>query len=146
VTVPITSIELVVNGDTVDCARFDGLTGERSGYFTVNITGSAWVALRVRGRLDGNGSPEVITAHTSATFVIVDNKPIFSAPDAVTILDQIEGATAYVKTLATKAEESRFKLALASLAGAHRALHNKMHAAGHFHNHSPEDMHKEHKE
>ena len=30
---------------------------------------------------------------------------------------------------------------LASLAGAHRALHNRMHAAGQYHQHSPGDMH-----
>jgi len=132
-----------VNGDTVDGVRFDGLIGSKNGYFNVNLDKSAWVALRVRGKL--NNQPEVVTAHTSAVFVIVDNKPLFSAPDAATILDQIEGATAYVKTLATKAKETQFKLALASLAGAHRALHNKMHAAGYFHNHTPEDNHKEHK-
>ena len=141
-TIPVTSVELVVNGDTIDNIRFDSLIGEKNGYFTVNIKESTWIALRVRGRL--NGYPEVITAHTSAVFVIVDGKPIFNAPDAATILDQIEGATAYVKTLGTKAQESQFKLALAALAGAHRALHNKMHAAGHFHNHSPEDKHSGH--
>jgi len=142
VTIPVTAIELVINGDTVDGAKFDGLLGEKSGYFTVNIKESSWIALRVRGKTDGG--PEIITAHTSAVFVIVDGKPIFNAPDAVTILDQIEGATAYVKTLGTKAQESQFKLALAALSGAHRALHNKMHAAGHFHNHSPEDIHSGH--
>ncbi|MCL1857730.1 MAG: CehA/McbA family metallohydrolase [Oscillospiraceae bacterium] len=144
VTIPVTSVEFVVNGDTVDNIRFDGLIGEESGYFTINIKESAWIALRVRGRLDGNGNTEVITAHTSAVFVIIDGKPIFNAPDAATILDQIEGATAYIKTLATKAQETQFKLALAALAGAHRALHNRMHSQGYFHNHSPEDKHSGH--
>jgi hypothetical protein len=77
--------------------------------------------------------------------VIVEGSPIFNAPDAATILDQIEGATAYLKVMGTKAIESQFKLALAALEGAHRALHNRMHASGHFHSHTPEDMHKEHK-
>jgi hypothetical protein len=75
----------------------------------------------------------------------VAGKPIFSAPDAATILDQIEGATAYLKIMGTKAQETSFKLALAALEGAHRALHNRMHAYGHFHSHTPEDMHEEHK-
>jgi hypothetical protein len=142
--IPVTSLELVVNGETIDSVKFDGLLGEKTGYFTVNITESSWIALRVRGRLSGSDAPEIITAHTSSVFVIADGKPIFNAPDAATILDQIEGATAYVKTLATKARESEFKLALAALAGAHRALHNKMHAAGYFHNHTPEDKHPGH--
>ena len=139
-TVPVTAVELVVNGDTVDNYCFDsGMLGEKSGYFKINIKESAWIALRVRGRLEN--AQEIITAHTSAVFVIIDNKPIFNAPDAVTILDQIEGATAYVKTLGTKAQDAQYKLTLAALSGAHRALHNKMHAAGHFHNHSPKDKH-----
>jgi len=141
-TVPITNLELVINGETIDGARFDGLLGERSGCFTVPVNQSAWIALRVRGCMAGR--PELITAHTSAVFVVVDGKPLMNGPDAATILDQIEGATAYVKTLATKAQESQFKLALSALAGARRALHNRMHAAGHFHRHSPEDMHPGH--
>jgi hypothetical protein len=142
VTIPLTSVELVVNGETIEVVRLDSLLGEKNGYFNVNIKESAWIALRVRGSI--NGRPEVITAHTSAVFVIVDGKPIFNGPDAATILDQIEGATAYVKTLGTKAQESQFKLALAALEGAHRALHNRMHASGHFHNHTPEDIHSGH--
>ena len=144
-TIPVTAVELVINGETKEAVRFDvdGLLGEKSGYFNVNIKDSVWIALRVRGKF--NGRSEVITAHTSAVFVIIDGRQLFSGPDAATILDQIEGATAYVKTLGTKAQESKFKLALAALEGAHRALHNRMHASGHFHNHTPEDIHKEHK-
>jgi hypothetical protein len=140
--IPITSVELVMNGETIDIVKFDGMLGEKNGYFSVNIKDSAWFALRVRG-LPAGGA-EVITAHTSAVFVIIDGKPVFNAPDAATILDQIESATAYVKILATKARESQFKLALAALSGAHRALHNKMHAAGHYHNHNPEEKHDGH--
>jgi hypothetical protein len=142
VTIPVTAVELVMNGETAEVARFGGLLGEKSGFFTVDVKESAWFALRVRGCKEGK--PELITAHTSAVFVIIDGKPLMNAPDAATILDQIEGATAYVKTLATRAQESQFKLALAALSGAHRALHNRMHAAGHFHQHSPEDIHPGH--
>ena len=142
VTIPITSIELVMNGETVDGARFDGLLGEKSGAFSVDAKDSAWLALRVRGRTPGG--PEIITAHTSAVFVTVADKPLFNGPDAATILDQIEGVTAYVTTLATKATESRFKLALAALSGAHRALHNRMHAAGQFHTHNVMEQHAGH--
>ena len=141
-TIPVTAVELVVNGDTVDGDTFDGLLGEKSGTFTVDAGGSVWVALRVRGRMAH--APEVVAAHTSAVFAIVEGKPLFSAPDAATIIDQIEGATAYVKTLATMAQEREYKQVLAALAGAHRALHNRVHAQGHYHRHTAVDMHEGH--
>jgi len=141
-TIPVTAVELVVNGDTADGVTFDGLLGEKSGAFTVGAEGSVWIALRVRGKMAH--TPEVIVAHTSAVFAIVEGKPLFSAPDAATIIDQIEGATAYVKTLATMAQEKEYKQVLAALAGAHRALHNRMHAQGHYHRHSAVDMHEGH--
>jgi hypothetical protein len=141
-TIPITAVELVMNGEAVDGVRFNGLLGEKSGVFTINANDSAWYALRVRGCLAGK--PELITAHTSAIFVMINDQPLMNGPDAATILDQIEGATAYVKTLATKAQESQLKLALSALAGAHRALHDKMHAAGQYHKHSPQDVHPGH--
>ena len=88
-----------------------------------------------------DGGIEIITAHTSAVFVIIDGKPLFSGPDAATILDQIEGVTAYVTTLGTKAQEMQYKLALAALSGAHRALHNRMHAQGMYHRHAGDNRH-----
>ena len=133
-TIPLTSVELVMNGETVEKVSLDSLLGEQKGYFTIDTRGSAWFALRLRGKLHGS-EVEIITAHTSAIFVIIGGKPLFNAPDAATILDQIEGVTAYVTTLGTKAQEQQFKLALAALSGAHRALHNRMHAQGSYHKH-----------
>ena len=139
VTIPVTAVELVVNGETVDTVRFDGLTGSRSGYFRAKIDASSWIALRVRGHQPGK--PEIITAHTSAVMIYIDGKPPINAADAVTILEQIEGVTAYVKNLGTKAQEKQYKQVMMTLTSAHRSLHNRLHQLNYFHNHTPEDHH-----
>ena len=142
VTIPVTAVELVVSGETADTVRFDGLTGSRSGYFRVKIDASSWIALRVRGH--HANKPEIITAHTSAVMIYVNGKPPMNAADAVTILEQIEGVTAYVKTLGTKAREKQYKQIMITLSSAHRSLHNRLHQSNHYHSHTPEDHHEGH--
>ena len=139
VTIPVTAVELVINGETAGITRLDGFIGSRSGYFKAKIDESSWVALRVRGH--HADKPEIITAHTSAVMIYRDNKPPLNAADAITILEQIEGVTAYVKTLGTKAQEQQYKQVLMALTSAHRALHNRMHQLNYFHNHTPTDHH-----
>ena len=131
---PLTSVELIRNGEIIEKISLDSQIGERSGSLSVETFESAWFALRIRGRMPW-GQNEIIAAHTSAIFVIIGGKPPFSGPDAATILDQIEGAATYVKFLGTKAREKQYKLALSALSGAHRALHNRMHSQGMFHKH-----------
>jgi hypothetical protein len=137
--IPITAVELVVGGETVGSKAFDGLLGETGGSFSAKVNGSTWVGLRVRGHQPDK--PEIIIAHTSAVMVLVNGKRPMNAPDAATIIEQIEGATAYVKTMGTKAEDKQFKEALASLTAAHRALHNRMHEMGYYHKHTVVDDH-----
>ena len=55
--------------------------------------------------------PDDIAAHTSAVQVLVDGSPLFSEADAMTVLDQIQGAIAYVDTLAPRPEARRFQRA-----------------------------------
>jgi hypothetical protein len=138
-TIPITAVELVVNGETREVKRFDGLLDSHDGIFSTKMTGSGWIALRLRGH--HRDKPEIIIAHTSAVMVKVNGKRPMSAPDAATILEQIEGVTAYVKTLGTKAQDKQFKEALTALTAAHRALHNRIHEMGYYHNHTVVDDH-----
>ena len=138
-TVPITAVELVIGGETYESKSFDGLLGSYDGSFKAKINGSTWVALRVRGH--HKDKPEIITAHTSAVMVIAEGKRPMKESDAMSILEQIEGATAYVKTLGTKAQERQFKEMLAALTAAHRALHNRMHEMGYYHQHTAVDDH-----
>lgn len=141
-TVPVTRVELVVNGEVrEDCA----VSGpEAKGFFRLPVQGSGWAALRVRGGYPDKS--QVILAHSSSVMIQVEHKPCFSAPDAMTILEQMEAATAYVTHCATKAEERKYQAILLQLTAAHRALHNKMHQNGIYHHHTAVDDHKEHHE
>jgi len=141
-TVPVTRVELVVNGDTRGEKRIDDGLCEQSGSFSFKAEGSCWMALRVRGCYPGK--PEILLAHSSAVMVTLDGKPCFSAPDAMNILEQIEGTMAFVNTMSSKSEERRYKAIISQILSAHRALHNKMHQNGVFHNHTPMDDHPEH--
>lgn len=137
VTVPMSKVELMVNGEvresrTVDPAR-------DSGRWTVRLDRSSWLALLVRGHYPDK--PEIIAAHSSPVMVKVGNSAFFSALDAVTILDQIEGALAYLDTIGTRAEDAVYKRLRLRLTAAHRALHNELHQRGQYHGHTPATRH-----
>jgi hypothetical protein len=86
--------------------------------------------------------PEIITAHSTPVMVKLAGSPLLAAADAVTILEQIEGALAYVDTVGTRAEDRVYKRMRQVLEASHRELHNRMHQAGHFHEHTlPQDHH-----
>lgn len=69
---------------------------------------------------------------------------MLAAADAVTILEQIEGALAYMDTVGTRAEDAAYKRMRLVLTSAHRSLHNRMHQLGAFHAHTPVTDHSEH--
>jgi hypothetical protein len=81
---------------------------------------------------------------SSPVMVDVAGAPLLAAADAVTILEQIEGALAYLDTVGTRADDRTYKRMRLALAGAHRSLHNRMHQAGHFHGHTPPADHAGH--
>lgn len=139
ITIPVTRVELVVNGETREVCSVDSAKGEYSGSLPVKVEQNCWIALRVRGRQPGK--PEMIAAHSSAVMVNMPEECCFNTIDAMTILEQIEGATAYIKTIGTKAEEKVYKELLMTLTSAHRALHNRMHSKGTYHNHTVVDDH-----
>jgi hypothetical protein len=134
VSLPIEQVEIVVGGLAVDSVD-TGATLFASGTASVNVTTSTWIALRVRGSYRGESGD--IAAHTSAIQVLVGDKPLFSQTDALTVLEQIEGAIAYVDTLAPRPAAQRFKQMRATLETAHNRLHQRMHRAGLFHRHLP---------
>ena len=140
VTVPVTKVELVVNGEIRESADTDG---ERaSGDWSVKVNRSSWLALLVRGHY--SDKPEIIAAHSSPVMVEVEGSEFYAAADAVTILEQIEGAMAYLDTVGTRAEAQDYKRMRMVLESVHRAMHNRMHQMGHYHEHSPLDDHPEH--
>lgn len=138
VNVPIAQVEVISGGVVVEHVDTGG-TLSTSGSASVPITDSTWIALRVRGSYRGRQGD--IAAHTSAVQVLVDQRPAFVQADALAILEQIEGALAYVDTLAPRPEERRFKQIRATLETAHNRLHQRLHQQGIFHRHSPLHSH-----
>jgi hypothetical protein len=136
VRLPIDCVEVVVGGLVAEEAVIGGERSAR-GCAAVRVTGSTWVALRVRGSY--RGRPDDIAVHTSAVQVLVDGSELFSEPDATTVLDQIQGALAYVDTLAPRPDALRFRELRATLERAYDRLHRRMHAAGVYHRHPLHD-------
>ena len=89
--------------------------------------------------------PEIIVAHSSPVMVKVSGTEFMAAADAITILEQIEGALAYIDTIGTRAEDAIYKRMRLVLTSAHRELHNRLHQDGHFHHHTVTNDHPEHK-
>jgi hypothetical protein len=74
----------------------------------------------------------------------VEDTPFLAVADALTILDQIEGALVYLDTVGTRAETAAYQRMRLVLTSAYRSLHNRLHQAGHFHEHAPATDHAEH--
>jgi hypothetical protein len=135
--IPMSRVELVVNGEIRESVAVPA--GEASGQWSVKVDRSCWLALLVRGHQAGK--PEIIAAHSTPVMIDVEGSRLLAAADAVTILDQIEGAMAYLDTVGTRAEDRAYKRMRLVLESAHRALHNRMHQEGHYHEHAPGNAH-----
>ncbi len=140
VTIPMTRVELIVNGEIRESRAVKPFADE--GYWSVRVERSSWLALLVRGRYEGR--PEWIAAHSSPVVASVDGSQFYAAADALTILEQIEGAMVYVETLGTRAGTAACKRMRLALTSAYRTLHNRMHDMGHDHTHTPVTDHSEH--
>jgi hypothetical protein len=140
-TIPMSRVELIVNGEIRESAAVSSWNA--SGHWPVRVEKSAWLALLVRGHYADK--PEIIAAHGSPVMVMVDGSPMMAAADAVTILEQIEGAMAYLDTVGTRAEDRVYKRMRLVLESARRSLHNRMHQEGHYHDHSPMTEHAEYR-
>ncbi len=142
VTMPMTRLELVVNGEIRESRAIDAEADE--GEWTVKLAESCWLAVLIRGQYPG--APERIAAHSSPVLVAVNGTPLLAAADALTILEQIEGALAYLDTVGTRADTAAYQRMRLVLTSAHRTLHNRMHANGMMHEHTAVDDHAEHHE
>jgi hypothetical protein len=140
VTIPMSRVELIVNGEIRESLAVP--PWEQSGNWSVKVDKSSWLALLVRGHYADR--PEIIAAHSSPVMIDVEGSPMLAAADAVTILEQIEGALAYLDTVGTRAEDVAYKRMRLVLTSAHRNLHNRMHQLGYYHDHTPVEDHPEH--
>ncbi|MCE5257987.1 MAG: CehA/McbA family metallohydrolase [Chloroflexi bacterium] len=139
VTTPMTRAELVVNGEIRESVAVDAWNA--GGSWRLRVPASAWCALLIRGQYPG--IPEMIAAHSSPVMALVEGSELLAAADAVTILEQIEGALAYIDTVGTRAEDAVYKRTRLVLEGAKRRLHNRMHEAGYYHAHTAGEEHEE---
>lgn len=136
VALPVERVEVVAGGVVVaDYAVGGKLRAEGSA--EIPVEGSTWLALRVRGSYSGRSQD--IAAHSSAVQVLVDGSPPFSEVEAAEVLDQIQGAIAYVDTIAPRPEARRLRELRATLEGAYNRLHQKMHQSGTYHAHPLHD-------
>jgi hypothetical protein len=140
VTIPMSRVELVVNGEIRESAAVNAQRG--SGTWSLKVDRSSWAALLVRGHYPDK--PEIVAAHSSPVMVHVEGSEFEAAADMLTILEQIEGALAYLDTVGTRADTARYKAMRLILESTHRDLHNRMHRLGHFHDHTPTTDHPEH--
>lgn len=139
-TIPMSRVELIVDGEIRESVAVP--PGEKSGHWSVRVDKSSWLALLVRGHY--TDKPEVIAAHSSPVMINVEGSPTLAAADAVTILEQIEGALAYLDTVGTRAQDRAYKRMRLVLQSAHRTLHNRMHQLGYYHGHTAVTDHPEH--
>ncbi|MBN1812900.1 MAG: CehA/McbA family metallohydrolase [Anaerolineae bacterium] len=146
VTIPLSRVELIVNGEireSVAAPSGDASNSwHASGSWSVKVDESAWLALLVRGHYADK--PEIVAAHSSPVMVDVGSSPLLATADSVTILEQIEGALAYLDTVGTQAADAAYKRMRLVLTSAHRSLHNRMHQSGYYHDHTPVTDHPEH--
>jgi hypothetical protein len=140
VTVPMSRVDLIVNGEVKESVAVSKWKG--SGNWNFKAMKSSWIALLVRGQYPDK--PEIIAAHTSPVMINVKDSPMIVAADALTILDQVEGAMAYLDTIGTRADDRAYKRMKMVLTSAHRTIHNRLHEMGYFHQHTSVNDHPEH--
>ena len=138
--VPMTRVELIVNGTVRESKTVAPDADE--GHWSLRVDESSWVALLVRAKYADK--PEMVGAHSTPVMLEVDGSAFFAAADSLTILEQIEGAMAYVDTLGTRADAKRYKAMRLVLESAYRRLHNRMHEMGFDHPHSHATDHRAH--
>jgi hypothetical protein len=141
-TVPMSRVDLMVNGEVRESQAVDPAAAR--GHWSVRLDRSSWLALLVRGHYEDK--PEIIAAHSSPVMVDVESSPFVAAADAVSILEQIEGALAYLDSVGTRAQVKEYRRMRLLLTSAHRDLHNRLHQTGQYHKHTPVDDHPEHHE
>jgi hypothetical protein len=139
-TMPMSRVELIVNGEIRESLAVP--PEGKSGQWSVKVEESSWLALLVRGHYADK--PEIIAAHSSPVMISVEGSLMLAAADAVTILEQIEGALAYLDTVGTRADDEAYKRMRLILTSAHRTFHNRMHQLGYYHDHTPRINHSEH--
>lgn len=124
VTLPITQVELVVDGRTVQVKKLPALLGEVRGSFTCAIEKPSWLALRLRGQYPDR--PEIVAAHTSPIMCSAGGRMPFRPEAAQTVLELLDSQMTYLKTLAPQPSKERLDEMMQSMETAYQLLRDKM--------------------
>jgi len=142
--VPLTRLEVVVNGRVV--ARAGAPKGSRKLRLRdkVRLSGSGWIAARCSADTRHPGG--YMAAHTSPVYIQCGRHRPFDGPAAQHMLALVEGGIEYLNTLATNFDESSrkrmvklFNEARSELKGrlVVEAGHKHHHGTGTYHRHDP---------
>jgi hypothetical protein len=137
---PMSSVELIVNWEVKESIPVSNWKGGSNLRFKVSK--SSWVGLLIRGKYPDK--TEIIAAHTSPVMIKVKDSPMLAAADSLTILEQIEGAMAYLEVIGTRIEDKTFKRMKLVLTSAHKTLYNRMSVMGCSHPNTSFNDHPEH--
>lgn len=128
---PFTRLEIVANGRVItDCAAD---AGGRSAELTFNyeVGDSCWVAARCWGETDlWHFWANRVAAHTSAVYVEVGDRELFSPSQATFMLTLIDGGLTYIRDMATYRDEDKRRRHLAFFEDARQTIHRRMHQHG----------------
>jgi hypothetical protein len=96
--VPMTAMELLINGQVVESATSADGVRRASLAYEFPAVSSCWIALRVTGPKDDRVMDDYVFAHTSPVYVTVDAAPRRSPDDADYFVEWIDRFVAQVET------------------------------------------------
>jgi hypothetical protein len=129
--VPIHRLEVIFNGKVV--ASREEPRGAASLHLAekVKVAGPGWLAARCSSPVGPTTSWRFkIAAHTSAVYVNMPGRDLFSPEAAAYFLKLIDGAQLYVETLATRPDAQAFARVRKIYTDARVELHRRMHQHG----------------
>jgi hypothetical protein len=129
--VPFHRVDVVLNGRVVASREESGGTREMSLRERVRVSGPGWIAARCASQLGPTTLWNLaVAAHTSPVYFTVPREELFSAPAATYMLTLVEGAEAWVETLATRPDAEHLARVRKTFADARELLHRRLHAHG----------------
>jgi len=129
--VPIHRLEVIFNGKPV--ARREEPSGARAIHLAekVKVQGPGWLAARCSSQSGPTTVWEFkVASHTSAVYVKVPGRELFSPEAAAYFLKLIDGAQLYVETLATRPDPEAYGRVRKVYTDARAELHRRMHQHG----------------
>lgn len=98
----ISAVEVVVNGEVVAGTRPDAASTDVTFDTTIELSSSAWIAARSRSDHQIHSAFDTsMASHTSPIYVEVTGRPLLREPDALSILEVIDGTLRWIDTMAT---------------------------------------------